>query len=36
MHLDPAMASIVGAMLLILAVGLLLRFLKQPYTATSW
>lgn len=31
MHLDPAMASIVGALFLILAVGLVLRFLKQPY-----
>jgi CPA2 family monovalent cation:H+ antiporter-2 len=31
MHLDPAMASIVGALFLILAVGLVLRFLNQPH-----
>ncbi|MDH3527252.1 MAG: cation:proton antiporter [Gammaproteobacteria bacterium] len=31
MHLDPAMASIVGALFLILALGVLLRFLNQPY-----
>jgi CPA2 family monovalent cation:H+ antiporter-2 len=31
MHLDPAMASIVGALFLILALCVLLRFLNQPY-----
>jgi CPA2 family monovalent cation:H+ antiporter-2 len=31
MHLDPAMGAIVGALFLILAVGLALRFLRQPH-----
>lgn len=31
MHLDPAMASIVGALFLILAVGMILRFFNQPH-----
>lgn len=31
MHLDPAMASIVGALFLILVTGALLRFARQPH-----
>ena len=31
MHLDPAMASIVGALFLVLALGMILRFFNQPH-----
>jgi CPA2 family monovalent cation:H+ antiporter-2 len=31
MHLDPAMASIVGALFLVLALGMIMRFLNQPH-----
>jgi len=31
MHLDPAMVSIVGAIFLVLALGMIMRFLKQPH-----
>lgn len=31
MHLDPIMPTLVGAILAVLALGLLLRFVRQPY-----
>ena len=31
MHLDPAMVSIVGALFLVLALGMAMRFFKQPH-----
>ena len=31
MHLDPAMVSIVGALFLVLTLGMVMRFLKQPH-----
>jgi len=31
MHLDPVLASIVGALFLVLALGMIMRFLNQPH-----
>jgi CPA2 family monovalent cation:H+ antiporter-2 len=31
MHLDPAMAAIVGALFLVLALGMIMRFFNQPH-----